>query len=86
MAFGGEGGHTHLAEFVDVAYGPVVVTARGTPQRPEAAWPSCGHLLPTQPTLLGRELRCPGADCGWLLRVNGFVLRAPAAGASGWVG
>lgn len=82
LAFGGEGGHAHISQLAGVTYGPLVVTARGTPDRPEAACPSCGCPLPAQPILLGRELRCPGADCASLVRVNGFVLGGPAAGVA----
>jgi WD40 repeat protein len=71
---GDGGGNVYLIDLVGIEYGPIVVTAVNTGERPGVHCPGCLEFLPLDEDQLGGEIECPRRGCEATMRVNPFVV------------
>lgn len=70
VACGDVSGSVNVLEFVDVRYGPIIVSAFTGKAEATMRCPACWHVHPVDLDQLGATLSCPTPSCGLVLKIN----------------
>jgi WD40 repeat protein len=72
---GDVGGNLYILEFIDIEYGPLIITAVITGSETILRCPACQTNFSLQMEWLDKVITCPQPDCRHQLKVNPFITR-----------